>query len=114
MTLPRTRPGRLSGARVREALRGGRRHAGSRVILYVRPSPEGLAAAFVAGRRVGGAVQRNRARRVLREAWRSLAPQIDRGADVVFVARRGILRATVAELEEEMRDLLERSELVPA
>jgi ribonuclease P protein component len=113
MMLARGVGGKLSGVRVRGALHGGRRHAGSRVILYARPNPEELAAAFVAGRRVGGAVQRNRARRVLREAWRSLAPQIDRGADVVFVARRGILRATVAQLEEEMAELLGRSELIP-
>jgi ribonuclease P protein component len=82
------------------------------VVLYVRPRPEGLAAAFVAGRRVGGAVQRNRARRVLREAWRSLAPRIDRGADVVFVARRGILQARFSDLEQEMRALLDRSGLM--
>jgi|SRR5439155_501813 len=102
----------LRGGGIRDALHAGRRHAGSRVILYVRPRPEGLAAAFVAGRGVGGAVQRNRARRVLREAWRSLAPRIDRGADVVFVARRGILQARSSDLEQELHALLERSGLM--
>jgi ribonuclease P protein component len=82
------------------------------VILYVRPGSEHVAAAFVAGRRVGGAVQRNRARRVLREAWRSVAPAVHRGADVVFVAKRGILQARSSELEAEMRDLLSRAGLV--
>jgi ribonuclease P protein component len=97
---------------VKGALEAGRRAAGSRVVLYVRPRPEGLAAAFVAGRRVGGAVQRNRARRVLREAWRAVAPDIDRGADVVFVARRGILHARVRDLEREIRALLVHSNLL--
>ena len=82
------------------------------MVLYVVPGSEHVAAAFVAGRRVGGAVERNRARRVLREAWRSLAPTLHRGADVVFVAKRGILRARSSELEAEMRDLLSRSGLV--
>ena len=82
------------------------------MVLYVRPRPDELAAAFVAGRRLGGAVQRNRARRVLREAWRRVAPDIDGGADVVFVARRGILHASLADLEREIRTLLAQSNLL--
>jgi len=82
------------------------------VVLYVRPGSEQVAAAFVAGRRVGGAVKRNRARRVLREAWRALVPTVHRGADVVFVAKRGILQARSSELEAEMRGLLSRAGLV--
>jgi len=103
-------PGRggLRGSRVRAVTQTGRRLAGKRVILYVLPGSGPAQAAFVAGRRVGGAVERNRARRVLREAWRSLAPTVQQGADVVFVAKRGILRARPTDLEGEMRELLAR------
>jgi RNase P protein component len=41
-----------------------------------------------------------------------VASDIDRGADVVFVARRGILHARVADLEREIRTLLARSNLL--
>ena len=84
------------------------------MVLYVSPGSEHPAAAFVAGRRVGGAVERNRARRILREAWRSLAPTIQRGADVVFVAKGAILQARSTQVEGEIRELLRRSGLVPS
>lgn len=79
------------------------------MVLYVDPGPGDGRAAFVASRAVGGAVERNRARRVLREAYRALAPSTTPGADVVIVARRGILRAKTQELETEMRELLRRA-----
>ena len=36
---------------------------------------------------MGNAVQRNRSRRVIREAYRALADQVRPGVDLVFVAR---------------------------
>jgi len=87
-------------------LGAGRRLAGPRVILYVAPGEPGARPAFVAGRRVGGAVVRNRARRVLRAAWRSLAPLVPEDAHVVVVARGAIAGAGTKELETEMRGLL--------
>ena len=44
--------------------------------------------AFVAGRRVGTAVRRNRARRRMREVIRLMMPEIAAGADVVLAARQ--------------------------
>jgi RNase P protein component len=41
-----------------------------------------------------------------------VAPDIDGGADVVFVARRGILHASLADLEREIRTLLAQSNLL--
>ena len=104
---PAGRPRALRRAEISAVLDGGRRRAGSRVILYVAPGAPGARPAFVAGRRIGGAVQRNRARRILREAWRSLAPLVPRESHVVVVARGGILGARTKELEAEMRSLLE-------
>ena len=56
--------------------------------------------AVVASRAVGGAVQRNRARRRVREAVRvSLISREPRsGADLVLLARPGALAASAAEL----------------
>src|SRR5205823_11422701 len=97
----------LRSREIGAVLQRGRRLAGPRVILYVAPGAPGARPAFVAGRRIGGAVQRNRARRILREAWRSLAPLVPRESHVVVVARGGILGARTKELEAEMRSLLE-------
>ena len=78
------------------------------MILYVAPGEPGTRPAFVAGRRIGGAVVRNRARRVLRAAWRSLAPLVPEDVHVVVVARGGISGAGSKELGTEMRGLLQR------
>lgn len=80
---------------------------GDRVVLFLAPGSGSSAA--VAGRRVGGAVQRNRARRILREAWRQVAPQADERDDVVLVARAAIGGAKTQDLVAEMTRLL-RSE----
>lgn len=63
--------------------------------------------AVVAGRRIGGAVVRNRARRVLRAAWREVVPGLRSGKDVVLVAREAIQGATTRELVVEMSGLLQ-------
>lgn len=53
----------------------------------------------VASRRVGGAVTRNRAKRLLREVFRRRRPRRDVSADVVLVARAAIARATFEEVD---------------
>ena len=40
-------------------------------------------------RKVGGAVERNRVKRVLRERFAEIAPSLPRGLDVVVIARPG-------------------------
>ena len=55
------------------------------------------------GKRVGGAVARNRARRLLREAWRALGPGIVDGYDVVLVAQGPFGDSKASELIEEIR-----------
>ncbi len=72
------------------------------MVLYLLPSDGGTRAAFVCGRRIGSAVARNRARRLLREAWRSLAPGLQGGFDIVFVARTDIKGARVQEVVADM------------
>ncbi|HEV2364484.1 MAG TPA: ribonuclease P protein component [Caulobacteraceae bacterium] len=58
---------------------------------------------FTATRRIGGAVERNHARRRLREAARLLAPLWARpGCDYVFIARGGAGRRPWGRLLEDM------------
>ena len=64
--------------------------------------------AVIATRRVGTAVQRNRARRVMRAAWRALEPEVEGTRDVVLVARPAIRGAKTQDLVAEMSGLLKR------
>ncbi|MFI4934179.1 MAG: ribonuclease P protein component [Caulobacterales bacterium] len=64
---------------------------------------------FTATRRIGGAVERNRAKRRLREAARLTAPLHARpGCDYVFVARRGSASRPWARLLDDMKTALIR------
>ena len=82
------------------------------MVLFSAPGSGGVA--VVATHRVGGAVERNRARRILRAAWREVAPQAEHGNDVVLVAREAIRGAKTQDLVAEMTELLCRNELVGA
>ena len=74
------------------------------MVLFLAPGTGRFA--VVAARRVGGSVERNRARRVLRAAWREVAPSAE--YDAVVVARQAIRGATTRELMVEMSELLRR------
>jgi ribonuclease P protein component len=86
---------------IRRVMRTGAAHGSERVVVYV-----------ITGRRVGGAVARNRARRLLREAWRALGAGVEAGHDLVLVARGPFGRARAPELIEEIEGLFLRAGLI--
>jgi ribonuclease P protein component len=71
--------------------RDGSSHATRYLVLYSFPrreDPDGEPRLGVsASRKVGGAVERNRAKRALRESFWELAERLPRGHDFVLVAR---------------------------
>ena len=76
----------------------------------IRPRANGLPHnryGFVTSRAVGNAVVRNKLRRRLREAARSLP--LENGWDIVVIARRSAADATYGQLWESLASLLERA-----
>ena len=55
---------------------------------------------ITASKKIGGAVARNRARRIIRAAYRQLAPRVAPGYDLVFVART---RTTKVKMQQVLR-----------
>ena len=80
--------------------------------------PNGLAVTrfgFSVSGRLGGAVVRNRVKRMVSEAVRLQYDTVEPGWDVVFVARRGIVGARSDAVARAVGDLLSRARLyVPA
>ncbi len=60
------------------------------------------------GRKLGGAVVRNRVRRRLREVLRAMAPSFQPGWDVLIIARPAILNTDHETLVGALRRLLQR------
>lgn len=54
---------------------------------------------ITAGKKTGGAVQRNRAKRIIRAAYRKCEKYIPIGYDMVFVARKEILEKKSGDVE---------------
>ena len=65
-----------------------------------------------AGRTVGTAVHRNRAKRLLREAMRALLPGISSNLDLILIARPGLVTATLEETRQALLTLLERAKIL--
>jgi ribonuclease P protein component len=70
-----------------------------------------------AGKSVGTAVHRNRAKRLLREAMRTLLPSIASvasGSDLILIARPALASASFADVREALQTLLRRAKLIPS
>jgi ribonuclease P protein component len=80
------------------------------VVLYVAPSREcGTRIGFAASKKLGGAVVRNRTKRVMREAVRAYVDRLSPGYDMVIVGRRRTAESKSTEVGAALGRALERS-----
>ena len=82
-------------------------------VLYCRKTGRPVSRlGITASVRLGNAVQRNRARRRIRELYRTHEEELRPGYDVVIVARTRVIYSHYAELERSFRQLVKKLGLV--
>lgn len=68
--------------------------------------------AFLASKKVGNSVERNRARRLIRENYRFLKDDIRTGYDIIFIARNTINGRKFSDVKKSMVGALLKSKLL--
>lgn len=109
----RLAPGRDSRVRKRAeylAIQSeGTRVNGDCLVFIVQSRPEGpLRLGITASRRVGNAVQRNRARRLIREAFRVVFAELPAQLDIVVIVRRPLGERKLGDVLSEWQRALPR------
>lgn len=73
------------------------------LVTYVRKNNKGYCrVGITTGKKIGKAVERNRCRRLIREAYRLIRPQVQGNWDIVFVARTRTASASMPQVKAAM------------
>lgn len=85
----------------------GKSAADRYVVVFARPNgKEIVRTAFLASKKVGNSVERNRARRLMKESYRLSLADVLKGVDIIFVARNTIKDKKQREVERSMNAAL--------
>ena len=91
----------------RRAYARGKSYTNPALVMYVRKNRAGSCRiGITASKKIGNAVQRNRARRVIREAFRQINLPLKGHYDLVFVARTKTVFKKSTEIYEVMLSML--------
>ncbi len=111
---PQPLPGRfpkssrlLKHADFEAVYRQGKKHISGNVAVFYRERGDqsGPRVGFTVGKALGGAVDRNRVRRRLREAVRGRLAELSRSVDIVLHPRKSVLDLKFSRLDAEIEQL---------
>lgn len=79
------------------------------VLFFKRNNLDYYRKAFLASKKVGNSVKRNRARRLMKESVRLLEFDLPKGYDYIFIARNTIDGKSYSEVSRSIKSALKRS-----
>ena len=82
------------------------------VLLYLPNESDQVRVGVAAGKSIGNAVQRNRAKRVLRAAMQVFLADLRPGFDIILIARKPVLKARSTDLINILQPRLEKAGLL--
>ena len=85
----------------------GENYSVKHVAIYILKGPKKFG--FIASKKVGNSVQRNRARRLMREVVRLHMSEIRNDIQIIFIARVRIRGVSYMEVEKSMISMLKRA-----
>ena len=92
--------------------RAGRSVPDRYVVLFLRKNDLPYSrTAFLASKKVGNSVQRNRAKRLMRESYRLNEDKFSAGYDVIFIARNTINGRKLRDVEKSMMNAAARGKV---
>lgn len=88
----------------------GKHQASKYAVLLFRENGLGYdRISFLASKKVGNSVERNRARRLMKEAFRLIGPDLPGGYDLVFVARKGIEKSGLSDVKASISGCIRKT-----
>jgi ribonuclease P protein component len=83
------------------------------VVIYYRKNRQSInQLGLTTAKKIGNAVQRNRARRVMREAYRLLEEKLEKNCDIVLVARSKTPFVLMDEVKGDMLRAFEKAGII--